>query len=187
MTLATVFMNLIYVSIRTINDENLFYRGSRKPFAGGCGYHRVSRRALALETTVHVSTVRLLLVSANRSIILWTFVEDWHSIRMEDSRLCYHVPGQHNWRFYLLPDALLLFDLVHWYHVVLQHCGTERLYRSLFLRFYHPRLKPFVEDFVHSCSDYQKHKLVGRGYGEMPPREAMYAPFYEVAVNLIGP
>jgi transposase InsO family protein len=71
--------------------------------------------------------------------------------------------------------------------VVLQHCGAERSYRSLLLHFYHPQLKPFIANFVRFCDDCQKHKHSGRGYGEMPPREAIFAPFYEVAVDLIGP
>jgi hypothetical protein len=33
----------------------------------------------------------------------------------------------------------------------------------------------------------QKHKLAGPGYGLLPKQEVWIAPWYEVAVNLIGP
>ena len=53
--------------------------------------------------------------------------------------------------------------------------------------FYHPQLKDAVDELVHRCSDCQRHKLQGRGYGHLPPREALFQPFYELAVDLIGP
>jgi transposase InsO family protein len=99
--------------------------------------------------------------------------------------VCYRVPNQHNWRIYV-PDALLP-DLLKWYHYILNHPGAERLYRSLLLHFYHPQLKPRVEHHVQFCIDCQRFKRAGRGYGEMPPREALFQPFHEVAVDLIGP
>ena len=71
--------------------------------------------------------------------------------------------------------------------MVLQHCGTKRLYRSLLLHSYHPLLKPLIAKFVRFCGDCQKHKHSDHGYGEMLPCGAIFAPFYEVAVDLIGP
>ena len=32
-----------------------------------------------------------------------------------------------------------------------------------------------------------KYKLVGKGYGELRPRQAQLAPWAEIAVDLIGP
>jgi transposase InsO family protein len=37
------------------------------------------------------------------------------------------------------------------------------------------------------CSDCQRHKLAGRGYGLLPEREVCVAPWEEVAIDLIGP
>jgi O-glycosyl hydrolase len=99
--------------------------------------------------------------------------------------VCYRVPNQHNWRIYV-PDALLP-DLLKWYHYILNHPGAERLYRSLLLHFYHPQLKARVKHHVQFCIDCQRFKRTGRGYGEMPPRKALFQPFHEVAVDLIGP
>ena len=39
----------------------------------------------------------------------------------------------------------------------------------------------------YRCSDCQKHKLSGKGYGLLPEREVRSEPFEEVAVDLIGP
>ena len=43
-----------------------------------------------------------------------------------------------NWRIFL-PDSLIN-KTVQWYHLVLGHCGTTRLYNSIRTRFYHPQL-----------------------------------------------
>ena len=40
---------------------------------------------------------------------------------------------------------------------------------------------------VQTCATCQQYKLLGPGYGKLPPREAPLAPWDEVAVDLIGP
>ena len=52
---------------------------------------------------------------------------------------------------------------------------------------YHPILNHHTEQKVKSCQQCQQFKAPGRGYGYLPPREALYQPFYEIAVDCIGP
>jgi len=99
--------------------------------------------------------------------------------------VCYRKGLQHNWRI-VVPNALLS-GLVSWYHHVLSHTGIENLKRSLNLVFYHPLLNQAVEAHVKNCSVCQFHKLQNQGYGELPPRQALAQPWYEVAVDTIGP
>ena len=65
------------------------------------------------------------------------------------------------------------------------HPGSKRLTQTLQQRYYHPRLRQVVENFM--CEHCQKHKLPGKGYGLFPEREMRIAPWEEVAVDLIGP
>ena len=51
--------------------------------------------------------------------------------------------------------------------------------------FYVPNLKERCDGF--RCRICQLNKLVGPGYGDLPPREAPLLPWNEVAVDLIGP
>ena len=44
-----------------------------------------------------------------------------------------------------------------------------------------------IQCLVRDCDACQRYKLPGKGYGELPPREAQLAPWQEIAVNLIGP
>ena len=89
-----------------------------------------------------------------------------------------------NWKIFL-PDSLAN-DAVRWYHLVLGHCGTTRLYDSIRARFYHPRLSVICKEY--QCPDNcWRHKFNGRGIGHLAAREANAAPWQEIAVDLIGP
>ena len=85
----------------------------------------------------------------------------------------------------LLPDSMLE-DVVDFYHTTLVHIGQTRLLDTIQQYFENPRLKDVVERLVSTCDPCQKCKLVGKGYGELPPREPLMQPWYEVAVDLIG-
>ena len=52
---------------------------------------------------------------------------------------------------------------------------------------YHPNLRDHIENYIKNWETCQKHKLQGRGYGHLAPREALVAPWYEVAIDTIGP
>lgn len=87
------------------------------------------------------------------------------------------------WRIAL--PVTLLEPMVNWYHQVLGHCGSTRLYETISRRFWLPGLRQKCIDF--QCGDCQKNKLLGAGYGLLPPRHAPLIPWNEVAVDLIGP
>ena len=62
-----------------------------------------------------------------------------------------------------------------------------RLYNTISVHFYHTILKCRIESIIQSCDVFERTKLSGPGYGQLPPRDALVAPWFEVAVDLIGP
>ena len=64
--------------------------------------------------------------------------------------------------------------------------GSKRLLLTLQHKYYHPELHSCVYKYI--CTDWQKHKLDGRGYGLffLPERDIRSEPFEEVAIDLIG-
>ncbi len=89
------------------------------------------------------------------------------------------------WRIAL--PTTMVDNVIRWYHLVLGHPGIVRLYQTISTHFIHPYLKVRIESVIKSCDTCQRSKLPGAGYGELPPREATLVPWYEVAVDLIGP
>ena len=85
-----------------------------------------------------------------------------------------------------IPDSLLP-KIVDWYHMTLNHVGSNRLYQTIRMWFVHPQLKASCESHTKTCDACQKDKLFGRGYGELSERDIPIAPFSEIAVDLIGP
>ena len=99
--------------------------------------------------------------------------------------ICYVKPGESpdaQWKV-ALPEQMLT-ETVRWFHQVMGHPGSKRLTQTLQQRYYHPRLRQVVENYM--CEHCQKHKLPGRGYGLFPEREMRIAPWEEVSVDLIG-
>ena len=84
----------------------------------------------------------------------------------------------------VLPRSVLK-KTIEWYHQVTGYPGEKKLRMTLQSRFHHPDLRKYVDKY--KSADAQKHKLPGRGYGELPERELKCEPFTEVAVDLIGP
>jgi transposase InsO family protein len=99
--------------------------------------------------------------------------------------VCYRIPLEHNWKIFV-PDALL-HRLVRWYHSVLCHAGINNLHQTLSMVYHHPQLHATVEKWCRECPTCQRYKLMGPGYGYLAPREARTQPWYEVAVDTIGP
>ena len=62
-----------------------------------------------------------------------------------------------------------------------------RFYNTISVHFYHKLLKNRIETFIQSCDTCQQTKLPGIGYGQLPPQDALIAPWFEVAIDLIGP
>ena len=88
-----------------------------------------------------------------------------------------------NWKI-AVPHSLIQRLLV-WYHLVLGHCGQERLYNTISRRFYYPGLKARIAQL--NCAVCQRNKQLGQGYGHLPERVAHLMPWDAVAVDLIGP
>jgi transposase InsO family protein len=99
--------------------------------------------------------------------------------------ICYLSEPNATWKI-AIPTPLLN-NVVKWYHCVLNHTGMTRLLQTINSHLYHPQLKLTVETVVQACETCQRYKLVGPGYGTLPPREAPLAPWDEVAIDLIGP
>ena len=85
-----------------------------------------------------------------------------------------------------IPTALLQ-NTVEWFHRILGHAGSTRVYDSIRARFHHPQLKSTIEAFCANCRVCKEHKLQGAGYGELAPRDVTQWPWSEVHVDLIGP
>ena len=92
--------------------------------------------------------------------------------------------NQDDWKIYI--PQLLIQDVIQWYHLILGHPGTTRLYDIIRARFYAKRLSIHCRDYVcpDNCSQFKQQ---GRGYGKLPPRHAEIAPWNEVCIDLIGP
>ena len=100
--------------------------------------------------------------------------------------ICYKVEEddpEHLWKI-AIPQSLVA-PLIRWYHLVLGHCGSTRLYSTISERFHAKRLHRLCA--TYRCNDCQKNKQLGQGYGKLPQRHAALLPWNEVAVDLIGP
>jgi transposase InsO family protein len=125
-----------------------------------------------------------------RQVALWNLPEldPNRYVRQQFGRtelVCYRPAGEHNF-FIMLPDGQVE-RTIRWYHQILQHAGMENLYSTMAKHYYYPGLKARVQRVVQSCEECQKYKAPGRGYGHLAPREARVAPWYEVAIDTIGP
>jgi transposase InsO family protein len=101
--------------------------------------------------------------------------------------ICFLPEGQPlNWKI-AIPDNMLN-KLVAWYHETLVHAvGMERLKETINSHFHHPRLREAVRRHIQNCEPCQRFKRGNRQYGQLPPREAPYAPWSEIHVDLVGP
>ena len=99
--------------------------------------------------------------------------------------VCYRPAGAHNFQI-MLADAIL-DRTIKWYHLTLQHIGMEKQYATMIKHFSHPKLRERTMEIVRTCEQCQRFKARGVGYGHMATREAVIAPWYEVAIDTIGP
>ena len=99
--------------------------------------------------------------------------------------ICYVTTKNESWCI-VIPNTLL-DSIISWYHQILSHIGMTRLYDTISVHFYHSCLKSKIEAFIQSCNICQCAKLPGIGYGHLPPQDALIAPWFEVAIDLIRP
>ena len=113
---------------------------------------------------------------------------DKYPVKMIQNRplLCYNPNNDNqggNWKIAL--PSTLLDDVIHWYHVMLGHCGHNRLYDTIRMNFAAPGL--YFKCEKYHCDNCQRNKLTGPGYGMLPARNAPLTPWSEVMVDLVGP
>jgi hypothetical protein len=99
--------------------------------------------------------------------------------------ICYQPDLQTNWKI-AIPTSML-HPIINWYHKMLSHICNTHLYQTINTHFAHPDLWLSVEQTVKQFDTCQRYKLLGHGYGELPPQEALLMPWMEVAVDTIGP
>ena len=75
---------------------------------------------------------------------------------------------------------------ISWFHEILNHAGRDNSISTILRILYHPQLREKIENYVQNCETFQKHKLQGNGHGHLSPREALVAPWYEVAIQQLG-
>ena len=93
--------------------------------------------------------------------------------------VCYSKTPICVWKI-VLPDELLE-SAVRWYHLALSHVRSNRLLDTMSMHIYNKKLRSTIESIVSKCDTCQRHKLVGRGHGEVAAREAALLPWREVA------
>ena len=112
--------------------------------------------------------------------------DKYPTINLDGTELICYVTTQGEPWCIAIPDSLL-DSVITWYHQILSHIGMTRLYNTISVHFYHKSLKSRIETFIQSCDTCQCTKLPGIGYGQLPPQDALIAPWFEVAIDLIGP
>lgn len=86
----------------------------------------------------------------------------------------------------VVPEALV-DPTITWYHLVLGHCGQERMIKTLRNHLFVPGLEAKVKSHVESCDKCQRYKNPGPGQGHLPARDEDATPFADVALDCIGP
>ena len=72
-----------------------------------------------------------------------------------------------------IPSAIIN-QMIAWYHEVLGHCEVHCLYDTIHQHFYDLNVKTLCNEY--KCAICQNKKLLGAGYGPLPPRHANLVP-----------
>ena len=78
-------------------------------------------------------------------------------------------------------------ELIEWYHHVLVHPGTDRLYNTLHQHFTWKSMLQDIAEYIKSCDACQKGKRGGKGYGKVPMKDVEQGPWRDIALDLVGP
>jgi transposase InsO family protein len=88
------------------------------------------------------------------------------------------------WKIFI--PQTMINQTIRWYHLLLGHPGSTRLYDTITARFHHPGLSTLCQQY--QCPDNcTMYKNQGQQYGYLAPRQAYLMPWEAVAVDLIGP
>jgi hypothetical protein len=85
-----------------------------------------------------------------------------------------------------IPDSMLE-TMVSFYHQVLGHAGSSRIYQTMTKHFKHDKINEVAKRLTSTCDPCQRHKNSTLEYGKLPPRIANDVPWSDIAVDLIGP
>ena len=86
----------------------------------------------------------------------------------------------------LVPESLRK-KLVVWYHRMLVHPGSTRLYNTLHQHFIWPKMLETITEVIRPCKPCQVGKRGERGYGKIPLKDIETAPWKDVCLDLSGP
>jgi len=86
----------------------------------------------------------------------------------------------------LVPEPLR-DKLILWYHRMLVHPGSTRLYNTLHQHYIWPKMQENIANVIRSCKACQIGKRGERGYGEIPLKDIEIAPWKDVSLDLSGP
>ena len=139
--------------------------------------HPLDYQSIAVEQLLDIELVQKL--ETNPTKYMKKMVDD------DVELIVYKPTAEMPWKI-CIPNAKL-DNTIRWYHMVLNHTGISRLYGTITMHFYNPRLRTRIDEIVKACDACQRFKLTGKGYGKLPPREPPLVPWEEIAVDLIGP
>ena len=88
------------------------------------------------------------------------------------------------WRIVI--PASMINNIIWWYHLVLGHPGSQRLYDTINAQFFYPGLSTLCKDY-RCPDDCDMIKNQGQQYGHLAPREVGLGPWHTILVDLIGP
>jgi hypothetical protein len=86
----------------------------------------------------------------------------------------------------VLPMALVPLAL-RWFHQLLMHHGSSRMFQTINKNFTFPRMRPTIEDFVKRCDTCQRTKHTTPKDGLLPLKDPEMDQWSQVQVDLIGP
>jgi hypothetical protein len=69
----------------------------------------------------------------------------------EDANLICYIPGPNQPFKVCIPDALLN-DIIHFYHLALNHTGITCLHDTITLHFSHPHLQKWIKNVLRPCN-----------------------------------
>jgi transposase InsO family protein len=99
--------------------------------------------------------------------------------------ICYRRNSFSSWRICILDS--LLPHTVNWYHLVMNHIGSNCLCNTISMFMSHPHLSDYCEQAVQRCKVCQHTKTQYRQYSKLPPCKVKGTPWSDIAVDLFGP
>ena len=106
----------------------------------------------------------------------------YYSEEVHGNKIVYYKPSPEAIPKIYSPGSLC-DETIAWYHEFLCHPGITRLLGTIKANFYCPLLAKKIEEYFKTCHTCQVMKGAGRGYGELPPKDAEETPFDTVCAD----